>query len=153
MEIERKYLVKKIPFELDSFEKHEIIQCYLNPIQKGVERRTRKKNGKYFYTEKSFGNLVREEFEKEISENEFLNLLKEQINYTINKDRYHIPFNNLLIELDVYKDQLQGLITADVEFNSVKESEDFIPPIWFSEEITYEKKYKNFYLSKIKQFE
>lgn len=149
MEIEKKYLVKEIPFELDSYEKHEIIQCYLNPVQDGVERRVRKKNNKFYYTEKSFGDLVREENEFEISEDNFNNFLNEKVNNPIYKDRYHIPFNNFVIELDVYKDKLAGLITADVEFNSIEESESFKAPNWFDEDITYNKKLKNFNLARL----
>lgn len=149
MEIERKYLIDIIPFELDNFEKHEIIQCYLKPVQKDVERRVRKKNNKIFYTEKSFGDLIREEKELEISEDRFNILLKEKVNNIIYKDRYHIPYQSFTIELDVYKDKLKGLITADVEFKSIELSNNFIPPDWFIKEVTYNQELKNFNLAKL----
>lgn len=152
MEIERKYLIKDIPFEPDSYNKKEIIQCYLNPVQKGIERRVRKKGEKFYYTEKSFGDLIREEKEHEISKEEFENLLSEKINNPIYKTRYIIPFNNYTIELDIYQKQLSGLITADVEFNSLEESNQFNPPHWFGKEITYEKKYKNFILASLDKY-
>lgn len=152
MEIEKKYLIKNIPFELDSFQKYEIIQCYLNLIQEGIERRIRKKNNKFFYTEKSFGDFIREENEKEITEADFTNLKKEQINKSIHKIRFEIPFGKHMIELDIYQDQLEGLKTADVEFLSVEDSKSFIPPDWFDEDITYNQEYKNFRLASLDKF-
>ena len=52
------------------------------------------------------------------------------------------------IELDVFKDEYDGLIVAEVEFKNIDEAKKFIKPNWFLNEITYDKKYTNASLSK-----
>ena len=53
----------------------------------------------------------------------------------------------LTIELDIYKEKLSGLITAEIEFPSEEEALLFTPPEWFSEDVTYAPEYKNSYLA------
>ena len=53
----------------------------------------------------------------------------------------------LTIELDIYKEKLSGLITAEIEFASEEEALLFMPPKWFSEDVTYAPEYKNSYLA------
>jgi len=61
----------------------------------------------------------------------------------VQKTRYEIPYNKKIIELDFYHDTLDGLIIAEVEFSSEVESNEFIIPNWFGEEVTENKFYKN----------
>ena len=59
MEIERKYLVNEIPFDLEQLEKKKIAQGYLNtsPVV-----RIRRSNDDYYLTYKGSGMMVREEY-------------------------------------------------------------------------------------------
>jgi adenylate cyclase len=62
----------------------------------------------------------------------------------VEKTRYEIPASDgLLIELDVYAGQLEGLITAEVEFSSDAEAERFLAPDWLGREVTEDAAYKN----------
>jgi CYTH domain-containing protein len=45
--------------------------------------------------------------------------------------------------LDVYKSGLDGLLTAEVEFSSVRESASFEPPEWFGADVTDDDRFKN----------
>jgi len=45
--------------------------------------------------------------------------------------------------LDIYHGDLEGLVSAEVEFKSIEESMEFFPPSWFKREITKDKRYKN----------
>ena len=64
------------------------------------------------------------------------------------KRRFYVPLDGLTAEVDVYGGPLDGLITAEVEFESVTDSEGFDPPPWFGEEITGDPSYANQALAK-----
>ncbi|WP_058486633.1 CYTH domain-containing protein [Defluviitalea phaphyphila] len=141
MEIERKFLVNEIPNNLNQYEKKEIIQGYISidPII-----RLRKSNYEYYLTIKSKGHLKREEFELTITKEQFENLWSKVDSATIYKTRYNIPLeNDLIAELDIYKGDLKGLITVEVEFTSEKDSFYFTPPKWFGKDVTHDNRYKN----------
>ena len=71
MEIERKFLIKRLPEGLDTYEHHEISQGYIStyPVM-----RIRQLDESYILTMKSSGLLTREEYEMSISKEEFDNL-------------------------------------------------------------------------------
>ena len=109
MEIERKFLVDKLPnLNLSDFEKIEIWQDYLY-IDKFTAIRKRKtlKNNKiqYVYTVKTLkSNLAVNEHEKEISKQEYEELMPNSKFNSIHKQRYKIPYiDGLVIELDVFQ--------------------------------------------------
>ena len=71
---------------------------------------------------------------------------------SISKIRYVLAVNNAKVEVDVYEGALNGLITAEVEFLSMERAQEFIIPDWFSEEVTYDKRFKNKNLASIEKF-
>ena len=142
-EIERKFLVKELPTNLESYPHNEIIQGYVAISADGTEERVRKKGARFFHTIKSGDGLVRQESEKEISENEFKELWPKTQGKRIHKTRYDIEYEKHVIELDVFSGDLSGLVVAEVEFDSEDISKAFIPPTWFAQEITDDKRYKN----------
>lgn len=64
------------------------------------------------------------------------------------KTRYQFEENGTRIFVDVYSGNLEGLVVAEVEFASVAEAEAFVPPSWFGQDITSDKRYKNANLAK-----
>ena len=54
-----------------------------------------------------------------------------------------------MIELDIFKNTFEGLIIAEVEFDSIAEADSFTPPDWFGEDVTYLTKYHNSTMSKM----
>ena len=144
MEIERKYLVKDIPFSLEGYNKHEIEQGYVatDPVV-----RIRRSNDSYYLTIKGEGLLSRKEFEKEISEEEYNNLSEMVKGNIISKTRYKIPYDIYTIELDIFHKAFDGLIYAEVEFDSIESAENFIAPDYFFKEVTEEGVYQNSSLS------
>ncbi|HPE14322.1 MAG TPA: CYTH domain-containing protein [Bacilli bacterium] len=139
MEIERKFLTDGYPESLEGFKKLEIDQRYLsfNP-----EIRLRKANDKYFKTIKSNGLLSREEHEIEIEKKEFDTLSLEAIGL-IRKTRYLIPYENVIIEHDIYHESLEGLKIVEIEFSNENDAISFKPLSWFGKEVTYDINYKN----------
>lgn len=140
MEIERKFLVKRLP-NLNNYQKYDISQGYIS-IDPVV--RLRKQDSSYYLTKKSKGSLIREEIEVEISQEVYdilLSLIQTRI---IEKTRYKIPLENgLIAELDIYHNDLASLYTVEVEFKTMKEAQSFIPPNWFGEDITEDNRFKN----------
>ncbi|WP_250278051.1 CYTH domain-containing protein [[Clostridium] colinum] len=146
IEIERKFLLKYMP-NLENCETYYIKQGYIctNPVL-----RIRQKNEKYIFTFKGKGDIQREEIEQEITKEEFENLWQKIQGQPIIKTRYIIPIdNNLKAELDIYDGNLKGFKNVEVEFDSIDEANNFIPPDWFGEDITKNEKYTNAYLSKV----
>ncbi len=145
MEIERKFLTGNIP-DLSEYTYHEIEQAYLNtnPVV-----RIRKEDDDYYMTYKAKGFMAREEYNLPLNEKSYEHLLKKADGNIISKRRYLIPYGNYTIELDIFTGAFDGLVIAEVEFDSVDEANDFIGPDWFTEDVTRDKKYHNSYLSKL----
>jgi len=148
MEIERKFTIKKLPSDLDTYSYHIIEQAYLctNPVV-----RVRRSDDEYYMTYKGKGLLAREEYNLPLNAEAYAHLSAKADGTIICKKRVLIPFEKYLIELDVFKEPFAPLIIAEVEFNSVKEANDFTPPDWFLEDVTTDPAYHNSNLSK-KQF-
>lgn len=143
MEIERKFLIEKIP-DLTGCNCDEIKQGYfsINP-----EKRVRQKGNKFILTEKGEGDLIREEKEIEIDIKTAKELFEKSKTYIIEKTRYYIPYDKYTIELDIYKGRHAGLVVAEVEFENEEDARNFKAPNWFGKEITYDKSYKNMMLA------
>ena len=142
VEIERKYLIKKLPDNLAEYESHLIEQAYLctDPTI-----RVRKSDDDYYMTYKGRGLLERTEYNLPLNKDAYEKLVKKAEGNIISKRRYVIPIDgsDLKIELDVFDDPFAPLIMAEVEFGSVEESEGFIPPDWFDKEVTEDPAYHN----------
>ena len=142
-EIERKFLIHELPENLNCFPCEEIIQGYITISEDGTETCLRKKGDKYYKTTKSGLGKIRTENETGITEEEFNALWSDTEGKRLEKIRYEIPYEDNIIELDIYCGNLEGLVTAEVEFSTEKESDNFVLPFWFGEEVTENKAYKN----------
>lgn len=163
-EIERKFLVKKFnPEDFEISQIYKLTQHYI--MDSSPEMRIRRKTttkGKlecdplsvHFFAYKSDGTISRDEHEFMISENEYHNIFNcflDRIK-SISKIRYVLMVNNAKVEVDVYEGALSGLITAEVEFISMEHAQEFVIPDWFSDEVTYDKRFKNKNLASIEKF-
>lgn len=147
MEIERKFLIKKLPDNLTSYKARKIEQAYLctDPVV-----RVRRDNDDYYLTYKSRGMIVREEYNLPLTKEAYGHLLAKADGNIITKTRYEIPEkDNLTIELDVFEGKFDGLLLAEVEFASEEEALDYIPPEWFGEDVSNSTKYHNSTLSRL----
>lgn len=147
MEIERKFLIKKLPDNLTSYKARKIEQAYLctDPVV-----RVRRDNDDYYLTYKSKGMIVREEYNLPLTKEAYGHLLAKTDGNIITKTRYEIPEkDNLTIELDVFEGKFDGLLLAEVEFASEEEALGYIPPEWFGEDVSNSTKYHNSTLSRL----
>lgn len=146
MEIERKFLIKKIPFELTGFKRRKIQQAYLctEPTV-----RVRRDNDDYYLTYKSKGFIVREEYNLPLTASSYAHLLAKADGIVITKTRYEIPEKDgLTIELDIFEGRYEGLILAEVEFDTENVALSYTPPEWFGEDVSERREYCNSYLAR-----
>ena len=146
MEIERKFLVKTLPDNLKEYKCRVIEQGYLNtnPVV-----RVRRDNDEYYLTYKGQGLVCREEFNLILNEESYNHLIKKADGNIISKKRYEIPDDSgHTIELDIFEGVFEGLVLAEVEFNSMDEAKAYTPPDWFLEDVSENKEYQNSNMSK-----
>ena len=146
MEIERKFLLKELPKEWNTYPCRHLEQGYLctNPVV-----RIRKDNDSFELTYKGKGAMVREEHNLPLTESAYEHLKAKIDGRLIVKKRYLIPYKEYTIELDVFEGDLAPLVLAEVEFSSEEDANSFIAPDWFSEDVTFSKLYHNSYLSQL----
>jgi len=153
MEIERKYLISELPESLYEYPHKKYEQGYLcvAPVI-----RIRQEGDQFFLTYKSGGMMAREEYNLPLDEASYLHLRDKVDHKLVHKTRYFIPLpcegrdRPYTIELDVFEGCLSPLVMAEVEFDSIEESDSFLPPDWFGREVTYDPKYHNSQLCRLR---
>ena len=148
MEIERKFLISKLPENLETYPFHTLEQAFLcmEPVV-----RVRRSDDEYILTYKGKGLMTREEYNLPLTAESYEHLKAKADGNIICKRRYLIPLESgLTIELDVFEPPFQGLVLAEVEFPSEEEAHAFLPPDWFGEEVTWSTEYHNSTLSQKK---
>lgn len=146
MEIERKFLVSCIPDNLSEYKCRIIEQGYLstNPVV-----RVRKDNDDYYLTYKGKGFMARDEYNLPLTKEAYEHLLTKTDGNIITKHRYEIPdATGKTIELDIFDGCFNGVVLAEVEFDSVDEANSYTPPHWFTKDVTKDKRYHNSNMSK-----
>ncbi len=156
MEIERKFLIKNIPFTLSDFPSIDIEQAY---ISTSPVIRIRKKNlfpagattpdtEEYVLTVKSKGLMSREEFELNLEAFDYEKLLEKAEGNVLSKRRYLIPLkDNYTLELDVFEGIYKGLIIGEIEFPNEDIANKYNPPEYLSREVTFDNRFHNSSLS------
>ncbi len=142
-EIERKFLVLNENYKTEAVRSLRITQGYItSSLKRSV--RIRIKEDLAFLTIKGESNssgLSRYEWEKEISVQDAVELLKLCEPGIIDKIRYEIPCGDLLFEVDEFLGLNAGLVVAEIELRH--EDESFDRPVWLGEELTGDVKYYN----------
>jgi len=150
-EIEKKWLIeeKDIPYDLTKADKFEIEQTYI--CYEPEIRIRRFNNGEYFTltlkANMSTDGLIRDEIEYYITEETYNQLLSKKEGFTIHKTRYQLLSNDLLIEIDIFKDELYGLAYMEIEFEDEEQANKISDPDWIIKDVTSDKRYKNQSLS------
>ena len=159
LEIERKFTVKTLPENLNTYPCKVIEQAYLNtaPVV-----RIRQSGDNYSLTYKGAGMMAREEYNLPLDQASYQHLLAKADGNIITKKRYLIPLENpqfdtkryvplimpkLTIELDIFDPPFAPLIIAEIEFDNRELADAFIPPEWFDEDVTWNPAYHNSVMS------
>ena len=160
VEIERKFLIKQLPENLETYPYHEITQAYLctDPVI-----RIRKQDDEYYLTYKGKGLLCREEYNLPLNKDAYEHMLTKSDGNVISKKRYKLPLSNeeineeclqalngseLTLELDIFDAPFSPLILVEIEFPNQEAAEAFKMLSWFSEDVTENKEYHNSNMSK-----
>lgn len=158
MEIERKFLVNYLPGKLEDYEAVDIEQGYLN---RHPTVRVRRWNDEYILTYKNKQNSDKEgeaaienlEVELPLTEKSYAHMLEKIDNYPVTKTRYLIPLEDgHKAELDVFKGRLEGLVFAEVEFTDIEDAKAFVKPEWMGADVSFDKRFRNTYLSAIEKY-
>ena len=154
-EIERKFAVKYLPKDLKIENVVYIKQAFIYKDKltliriRDIKEIYPENKQIYIYTLKTKGDIEynnnydiaeKYEIENQISQELFEKLLKNKISNIIEKTRIKIPIeNDLKVEMDIYYNYLDGLLTAEIEFPNQKEANNFQKPDWLGEELGYKK--------------
>ncbi len=151
MEIERKFLVKRMPAHLEQYASLNMEQGYL--CTKPVVR-VRRENDTFYLTYKGKGKMAREEANLPLTAKAYEHLLEKCDGYRIAKTRYRIPlaglgeaYQGLTAELDLFSAP-GPLRMVEVEFPTESAALSFCPPDWFGAEVTDDKRYHNAHMSR-----
>ncbi|OQB05991.1 MAG: hypothetical protein BWY19_00659 [bacterium ADurb.Bin212] len=117
--------IRQVYLDLENTELLEIIKPLLGTteVEQVSEVRVRQKadeqNTSFTLTAKSAGGEVREEYEVEINEQRFRELLKFGSMGEISKERFDCEIvEGVIAEVDVYHGKLEGLVTIEVEYDA-----------------------------------
>ncbi len=169
MEIERKYLVRELPSNLESYPHVEIEQGYLCTSPTVRIRRmgdahilTIKEkvvSGKWKAESGKPAAIENREEEFTLSSDAYARLKSKCEGRMVLKTRYRIPIpslqggvpagrgGGLTAELDLFHGYHEGMRLVEVEFPSVEAANAFTPPAWFGEDISDDRRYRNSYLA------
>ncbi|HYN53645.1 MAG TPA: CYTH domain-containing protein [Methylotenera sp.] len=139
IEIERKYLV--IGEGWKNAPSIQMIQAYLSR-DKSRTVRVRVAGDKAFLTIKGENHgATRAEFEYEVPLLDARSMITMCEGPVINKTRYKVNYEGFTWEVDVFADDNEGLVIAEIELRS--EDEVFPVPDWIGAEVTGDPKYYN----------
>lgn len=153
LEIERRFLIQYPDIgALKAMPEYRVVhisQSYLASDKDFIGGRIRRivegEKTVYIYTyKKRLSDMTRREFEREISENEYYDLLtrRQEGTITIEKDRHSFLWEGLTYELDVY-DFWDDKASLEAEVDS-EETEIPIPPcVRLIKEVTDDRRYNN----------
>lgn len=146
LEIERRFLLKDENWRHFASSPQRLQQGYIS-VEKECTIRVRIINDQAWLTLKGYiSDISRSEFEYPIPLNEAQAMMATLCPFKIEKKRYQITYQNHLFEIDEYLGENAPLLLAEIELPS--EDSDFARPEWLGEEITFDGRFTNAYLSR-----
>lgn len=146
-EIERKWLIdlSKVPYDLSKLKPLVMEQSY---ISFSPTVRLRSVNDEKFIlcvkTRPAPFSLSRDEFEVELTQDQYAHLLTKTEGNVIRKRRYCLKDDKAhTMEFDVFEGTLEGLCYMEIEFSSEDEALSYPNPPWAIKDVTFDGRYKN----------
>ena len=174
MEIEKKFIVKELPKDLDKLPFHLIEQAYIN-VSPAI--RVRQQDDEYYMTYKGTrssapGEIGQLEYNMPLDAASYEHLRSKADGNILRKKRYLVPVNvdaydsdylakrpelaemiksgKMAIELDVFAEPFDGFVLAELEFPDEEAARMYHMADWFSEDVTGKIEYSNAYMSRQK---
>ncbi len=141
-EIERKFVLPGPPEWLEGLPSEPIEQGYL-AADDDSEVRLRRIGGATRLTVKRGRGLSRKEREVDLAPEQFDALWPLTAERRVTKRRHRREIDEGTVEVDVYSGPHDGLVVAEIEFDSVSASERFRPPSWLGAEVTGDDRWSN----------
>lgn len=120
----------------------EVFDIYIPQAEEHPILRIRKKGDKFEITKKhpveGMDSSRQSEETIPLTEEEFLEFTKLQ-GKRVRKIRHYYPLGADMAEIDVFQDDLKGLILVDFEFKTIEAKNDFIMPDFCLADVTQEK--------------
>src|SRR5687767_6382444 len=142
-EIERKFLVRKLPDDLTAFPSTKISQGYMVSLDDGLQVRLSKKREQDSLTYKRGLGSVREDREVALTTEQYATLWPATERKLLSNPRYQIPFGKRVVEIVIYSGKHEGLVVAEVEFDDEESAINFQPPDWLGDDVTGDPRYSN----------
>jgi CYTH domain-containing protein len=139
-EIERRFLVAGLPH--DALAGVRMRQGYV-ALDGTAAVRVREADGEHVLTVKGGQGLMRTEVEFSTDAAQFEALWALTGGRHIDKCRHIVRVGEHTVEVDVFGGTLNGLVIAEVEFESIDAAHAFVPPSWFGREVTDEPLWNN----------
>jgi CYTH domain-containing protein len=140
-EIERKFVVERVPGDIARGTSQHIRQGYLT-LEPAEVRLRSLDDATYELAVKSLGGLRRAEVNLPLTADQFEELWP-LVQRSIEKDRGLYEVQGGTAEVDVYHGKLAGLVVVEVEFPSETDAQAFTPPAWFGAEVTEDPRFRN----------
>jgi hypothetical protein len=141
LERERTFLAKELPQEIKATEPTRIVDIYIPDTPAHSHLRLRQNGKTYEITKKTSvaAGDASEHIEQTIplTEEEFAALSRCSAK-RVAKDRYRVVIDGILAEIDVFIEDLAGLVLIDFEFDTEDEKDNFIPPSIVLADVTQE---------------
>jgi CYTH domain-containing protein len=142
LELEKTYLAKFLPDDLNKYPSIIIEDIYFESESPNSRMRLRRKGEKYELTKKSQvdANDASKQIEQtiELSRQEF-ELFATIANGNVSKQRFLYPYQSLTAEIDVFKKDLEGLVLVEFEFKNEEDYRNFVKPDFCLVDVTQEK--------------
>lgn len=143
LEIEKRFLLAKIPDEIAGIRPHEMLDIYLPAAAAHKHLRLRQKDDKFVITKKEpldpadLSTMV--ETTIPLTRDEF-DCLAQCDGARVAKDRYNVQLGGYDAEVGIFREALEGLGLVDFEFANADEMAKFVPPAGlFLADVTDEK--------------
>lgn len=141
LERERTFLAKELPQEIKTTKPTRIVDIYIPDTPAHSHLRLRQNGKTYEITKKT--SVAAGDASKHIeqtiplTEEEFAALSRCSAK-RVAKDRYRVMIDGILAEIDVFIEDLAGLVLIDFEFDTEDEKDNFTPPSIALADVTQE---------------
>jgi CYTH domain-containing protein len=132
LELEKTYLAKYLPEGLKNSPSREVVDVYIPGSHLHPRLRLRKNGNKFEITKKQpevEGDASAQTEETIILTPGEFRAFDEQIQgKRVRKIRYFYDYEGKTAEIDIFQDNLEGLVLVDFEFESINQKEMFVMP-------------------------
>lgn len=144
LELEKTYLANALPVGLKDCPSEVIRDAYIPKSSAHPVVRLRQRGDKYEITKKTPNS----DEDRSRQTEHTINLAKDEFEALVSgvdakkaaKRRYRCTIEGALAEVDIYLDELQGLVVIDFEFSSDAELDSFHPPAICGADVTQEER-------------